>query len=328
MVLNSLGGKNQKNMGDSIVMTSNYYDVMVIGSGPAGITAALYGARLGLNVLVFGDIPGGNTHMIESLDNFPGFPGGIAGTQFGVQAFQQAQQQGADFTMTRLYQLSWVEDFFTGTDSTGQKYISTSAIIATGRIPRRLKVPNANLKGIHFCSLCDGPLYRGKGATLAVIGSDNTAGQHTLTLARLADKVLLVSRTKGFQMDDALANRINEQTNISLLAGTEVIDYVGDETIEGIVVRNQEDEKKMLVVDGVFLAVGWQTNTKLLNLPVNTTSAGYLKTNNKLMTSYPGLFAAGDVRESDMYQVLTSCADGARAAKYCAEFLEEKNHLQ
>jgi thioredoxin reductase (NADPH) len=175
-------------------MATNHYDVMIIGAGPAGITAALYGVRLGLNVVVLGDIPGGNTFMIESLDNFPGFPDGITGTQFGVQAlfgvqaFQQAQQEGAAFTMTRLNQLTRVEGLFTGTDTKKQKYTSTSAIVATGRTPKRLSVPNANLKGVHFCSMCDGPLYRGKNATLAVIGSDNAAGQHAITLARIADK--------------------------------------------------------------------------------------------------------------------------------------------
>jgi thioredoxin reductase (NADPH) len=311
-------------MGDSIVMTSNHYDVMIIGTGPAGITAALYGVRLGLNVVVFGDIPGGNTYIIESLDNFPGFPGGISGTQFGVQAFQQAEQEGAAFTMTRLQQLSEEQGLFKGTDIKNQNYTSTSAIIATGRIPKRLKVPNANLKGVHFCSLCDGPLYRGKNAILAVIGSDNGAGQHALTLARIADKVLLVNRSKGVQMDAAITNRINEQNNISMLSGTEVIDYEGDETIEGIVVKNQEVDRKIIAVDGVFLTFGWQTNTKMLHMHVEKTTTGYLKTDEKFMTSCPGLFAAGDVRDSDMYQVLTACADGARAAKYCSEFLEEK----
>lgn len=306
-------------------MTSNHYDVMIIGTGPAGLTAALYGVRLGLKVVVFGNIPGGNTNMITSLDNYPGFPEGISGTQFGVQAFQQAEKQGADFTMTRLQQFNVETGFFSGTDSKDQKYTSDCAIIATGRAPKRLKVPNAGLKGIHFCSLCDGPLYRGRNATLAVIGSDNTAGQHALTLARIADKVLLVSRNNEFQMDAALTNRIRGQKNISLLPRTEVIDYEGGRAIEGIVVRDQHAEKKVLAVDGIFLVIGWQTNIKLLQFPVDTTPSGYLKTDKRLMTSNPGLFAAGDVRDSDMYQVLTACADGARAAKYCAEFLEEKN---
>jgi thioredoxin reductase (NADPH) len=307
-------------------MTINNYDVMIIGTGPAGITAALYGVRLGLNVVVFGDIPGGNTYMIESLDNYPGFPGGIPGAQFGVHAFQQAQEDGAFFSMTRLQQLTREQGFFTGTYTKKRKYASASAIIATGRIPKRLTVTNANVKGVHFCSLCDGPLYRGKNATLAVIGSDNAAGQHAVTLARIADKVLLVSRDKEFQMDEALKNRIGRLHNITLHSGTEVIAYEGDGAIEGIVVKNQETERKMIAVDGVFLAVGWQTNTKMLDVPVETTAAGYLKTDHKLMTSCPGLFAAGDVRETDMWQVLTACADGARSAKYCAEFLEEKNH--
>ena len=305
-------------------MPANHFNVMIIGAGPAGITAALYGVRLGLSVVVFGDIPGGNTYMIESLDNYPGFPGGITGTQFGVQAFQQAQQEGADFTMSRLHQLTKVEGLFTGTDAKKQEYTSTSAIVATGRIPKRLSVPNANVKGVHFCSMCDGPLFRGKNATVAVIGSDNGAGQHAITLARIADKVLLVSRSKGFQMDAALTNRIGALSNVTLLSGTEVIDYEGHGVIEGIVVKKQGAGKKVIAVDGVFLAVGWQTNTKMLHLPVDATAAGYLKTDDTLMTSCPGLFAAGDVRNTDMYQVLTACADGARAAKYCAEFLEKR----
>jgi len=306
-------------------MATSHYDVMIIGAGPAGITAALYGVRLGLDVVVLGDIPGGNTFMIESLDNFPGFPDGITGTQFGVQAFLQAQQEGAAFTMTRLNQLTRIEGLFTGIDTNKQKYTSTSAIVATGRIPRRLSVPNANLKGVHFCSMCDGPLYRGKNATLAVIGSDNAAGQHAITLARIADKVLLVSRSEEYEMDAALTERINALSNITLHSGTEVIDYEGNGAIEGIVVAGQEVDRKIIAVDGIFLAVGWRTNTKMLHLPVKATAAGYLKTDVKLMTSCRGLFAAGDVRETDMYQVLTACADGARAAKYCAEFLEKRN---
>ncbi len=306
-------------------MTKNHYDVIIIGTGPAGITAALYGVRLGLKVVVFGDIPGGNTYMIESLENYPGFPGGISGTRFGVQAFQQAQQEGAVFTMIRLSQFSQEKEQFIGIDAAKQKYTSGTAIVATGRIPKRLSVPNANVKGVHFCSLCDGPLYRGRNATLAVIGSDNGAGQHARTLARIADKVLLVSRNKEFQMDAALSKGIKALNNITLLPGREVIDYKGNEAIEAIVLEGREGDKKTIAVDGVFLAVGWRTNTKMLHLPVEASTAGYLKTDGKLMTSCPGLFAAGDVRETDMYQVLTACADGARAAKYCAEFLEKKN---
>ena len=198
-------------------MATNHFDLMIIGTGPAGITAALYGVRLGLNVVVFGDIPGGNTYMIESLENYPGFPGGITGTQFGVQAFQQAQQEGAVFTMSRLHEFTKEDDQFIGIDTAKQKYTSTSAVVATGRIPKRLSVPNANLKGVHFCSMCDGPLYRGKKATLAVIGSDNAAAQHAITLSRIADKILLLSRSKRVQMDAAHTKHINAINNTEII---------------------------------------------------------------------------------------------------------------
>ena len=108
----------------------------------------------------------------------------------------------------------------------------------------------------------------------------------------------------------------------------EVIDYDGDMAIKGLVVKNQAAEKKVLPVDGIFLVIGWQTNKEFIQVAVDTTPEGYLKTDTKLMTSCPGLFAAGDIRDSDMYQVLTACADGARAVKYCAEFLEERKMLQ
>jgi thioredoxin reductase (NADPH) len=220
------------------------------------------------------------------------------------------------------------EGVFSGTDTLGQKYHASCAVIASGRTPRRLKVPNALFKGVHFCSLCDGPLYRNKNATLAVIGKDNAAGQHALTLSRIAEKVFLVSRTKDFQMDTVLTSRIQAQNNIELLPGTEVIDYSGNGTVNGIEVRDQEGEKKEIAVDGIFLAVGWQINTKMVHLDVDKTPAGYLKTDTKLMTSCAGLFAAGDVRASDMYQVLTACADGARAAKFCFEYLDEQGHFK
>jgi thioredoxin reductase (NADPH) len=306
-------------------MTDNHYDVMILGTGPAGTTAALYGQRLGLRTVVFGDIPGGNVYMIESLDNFPGFPGGIPGTQFGVYSFQQAQNEGAVCTLTRLDRLTYADMLFQGTDSSGLEYSAPSAVVATGRVPRRLAVSNAEMKGVHFCSICDGPLYRGKDATLAVVGSDNAAGQHALTIARVAKKVLLVCRSKHLAMDAVHQNLIERQANSRVLLNTEVLRYEGLDIIEGLVVKTPGESEKIIALDGVFLAIGWQPNTRVLDLPVELTPGGYIKADEKLMTSLPGLFAAGDVRDTDMWQVLTACADGARAAKYAAEYLEQIN---
>ena len=304
-------------------MSESRYDLMILGSGPAGLTAALYGQRLGLNVIVFGDIPGGSTYMIQHLANFPGFLEEISGTQFGTMTFQQAQREGAFFTMTRLQRLGHENDTFVGVDVDGYQFVASCAIAATGRIPKRLAVANAGIKGVHFCSICDGPLYRDQDAVLAVVGSDNTAGQHAVSLARIAQKVLLISLSNKLAMDAAHKNLIEKQKNIELLLNTEVTGYKGADVIEGVEVSSKAGKDRELAIDGIFLAVGWRPNTKMLDLQVEKTSEGYLKADQKLMTSFPGLFAAGDVRETDMWQVLTACADGARAAKYAGEFIEK-----
>jgi len=301
---------------------ANHYDLMILGAGPAGITAALYGQRLGLKTIVFGDIPGGSSYMIENLANFPGLVEGTSGTQFGTMAFQQAQKEGANFTLTRLERIDHGNEVFIGVDVDGHEHTALTAIVATGRVPKRLAVSNPNLGGVHFCSICDGPLYRGKNATLAVVGSDNTAAQHALLLSRIAHKVYLICRSQNLKMDAVHKNQIEQQNNITLLVNTEVTGYNGQQFVESVEIAAKEKEKQGLPVDGIFLAIGWRPNLAVLKIEVQKTAEGYLATNEKLMTSFPGLFAAGDVRDTDMSQVLTACADGARAAKYASEFLE------
>ena len=303
-------------------MPENQYDLMIIGTGPAGITAALYGQRLGLTTVVFGDIPGGSVYMIENIMNYPGFIGGVSGAQFGTMAFQQAQSEGAYFTMSRLERLSSADGLFKGNDANEQEYVASSAIVATGRVPKRLAVPNAHVKGVHFCSICDGPLYRGKSATLAVVGGDNAAAQHALSLSRISDKIMLICRSDSLQMDAAHINQIEKQHNIDVHLNTEVTGYKGLDLIDGIVIKSKGAQEKEVPVDGLFLAIGWRPNIKILDIQLEKTPEGYLRTNEQLMTSFPGLFAAGDVRDTDMWQVLTACADGARAAKYAAEFMD------
>ena len=301
---------------------ANSFDIIIIGTGPAGLTAALYGQRLGLRCVVFGDIPGGNLFMVDNLANFPGFPGGIPGTEWGVKTFQQAQIEGAMFTMARLESLEQAGNTFSGTDVNGMRYSAPSAIVASGRVPRRLPVAHSEMKGVNFCSVCDGPLFRGKNATLAVVGSDNAAAQHALTLSGIADKVIVVYRSHELIMDAAHRERIASQDNIDLMPGTEVTGYVGLDLVEALEIAASSGGTETLSVDGVFLAIGWTPNTEMIKLPVETIDGGYLKTDGKLMTSIPGMFAAGDVRDTDLYQVLTGCADGARCALYASEFIK------
>ena len=302
-------------------MPDKRIDILVVGTGPAGMTAALYGQRLGLRTVVCGDIPGGNLYMVERLSNFPGFIDGIAGMELGVKIFQQAQVEGAQFTMARLKKLQQVDGMFQGMDVNGQEHTATTAIIATGRVPIRLPAEKANLKGVNFCSVCDGPLYRNQNATLAVVGSDNSAAQHAITLARIADRVFIIYRSAETKMDAAHAAQLAGQKNIEILGETEAIGYKGLDMIEALKVRSRSGETHEIPVDGVFLAIGWRPNTEILDFDLKKTPDGYLKTDVTLMTSFSGLFAAGDVRDTDLWQVLTACADGARAAKSAAEHI-------
>lgn len=304
-------------------MSENQYDVIIVGTGPAGLTAGLYAQRLGLNVIVFGDTPGGITYMIDNIANLPGFLGGVSGSEFGVKLFQQAQMEGAFFSMSLLDTLADVDGQFTATDANGLACSAPCAIIATGRYPKKLPVAHEEMKGVNFCSVCDGPLFRDKNATLAVVGSDNAAAQHALTLSRVATKVYLVCRSQSLLMDAAHRQLVTNQENIEVLSGAEATGYVGLDFVEALSVKTGNDETENITVDGVFLAIGWIPNTKMLDIPVERTSEGYLITDETLMTSKPGLFAAGDVRKKNLYQILTACADGARAAKYASEFLEK-----
>jgi thioredoxin reductase (NADPH) len=302
---------------------ANAFDIIIIGTGPAGLTAALYGQRLGLRCVVFGDIPGGNLYMVDNLANFPGFPGGIPGTEWGVKTFQQAQTEGAMFTMGRLESLAQDGNAFSGTDVNGIRYSAPCAIVASGRVPRKLPVTHSEMKGVNFCSVCDGPLFRGKNATLAVVGSDNAAAQHALTLSRIAEKVLVIYRSPEMIMDVSHRERLAGQDSIELMPETEVTGYVGLDLLEAIEIAAPSGGTETLSVDGVFLAIGWTPNTDMVKMPVETIDGGYLKTDGKLMTSIPGMFAAGDVRDTDLYQVLTGCADGARCALNAARFIKK-----
>lgn len=306
-------------------MADDQFDLIIVGIGPAGLTAAIHAQRMGLRAVVFGNTPGGNLYMVESLMNYPGFPGGIAGTQFGIAAYQQAQQEGAVIPLTQIEELQHRDNRFVGTDEYGKQHVSPTVIVATGRKPKTLEVPNADKPGIYFCSVCDGPLFRGKNATLAVLGGDNMAGQHCLALAKVADRVILIHGQDRLKMETVIQKKIEQKDNVDILLNMEVVGFTGQDAIDGIVVLKRKTEEETIPVDGVFTAFGWHPNTDMIKISVETSAEGYLKTDEKLMTSFPGLFAAGDVRDTDMWQVLTACADGARAAKYAMEYLEGIN---
>ena len=156
---------------------------------------------------------------------------------------------------------------------------------------------------------------------------DNAAGQHALVLARIAHRVLLICRSKTVKMDAVYQNQLADQPNIELCLGLEIMACQGSDALERVEVRNPQGEHSEIHLDGLFLAIGWQPTSQLLDFEVSKTADGYVKTDAQLMSSFPGLFAAGDVRDTDMFQVLPACADGARAAKYAAEYLRKHRFI-
>lgn len=304
-------------------MAHNVFDLMIVGTGPAGLTAALYGRRMGLEVVVFGDTPGGNLVKIELVPNFPGFIGGVPGAQLGAMMFAQVQNEGALLPMARLEQLIQRDNNFLGITETGEEYQASVAIVASGVVPNRLDVPNSDKKGIYYCAICDGPLFRNKEATLAVIGGGNMAAHEALFLAHFGKRIIMIHRGDCLRCEAALTKAIAGTGNIEVLLNAQVLSFGAHEQIDSVNVTLTGQGNVNIPVNGVFLAIGWGADLGVIKLPVKTTLEGFLETDDKLMTSVPGLFAAGDVRNTDLRQIVMACADGARAATYASEFMRE-----
>ena len=305
-------------------MQEKLCDLIIIGSGPAGLSAAIYSQRQGLSATVFGDTPGGNLYMIESVKNYPGFHEGVPGMQLGVFMYSQAQSEGANLTMTNVDSLEKSGERFVAKDTSGNIYSAPLAIIAAGSTPKRLNVQNAALDGIHYCALCDGPLYRGKNAVIIVVGGGDRGGHLCVFLSKIARQVILIDKGSSLKMSAAQQKAVAVAENVEVLLNTEVQAFIGEGELKGVRVSSPDGQRKELSADALFMSIGWAPNVSMMRFSVAATPEGFLKTNDRLMTSCAGLFAAGDVRDSDVKQIVTSCADGARAATYAAEFLRLK----
>lgn len=302
-------------------MSENQYELIIVGTGPAGLTAAIYGQRLGMRTIVFGDTPGGNLYMIETLSNYPGFAEGITGSKIGLDAFTQARKEGAFLPMTRLNLLSHDGEQFMGIDADSHQYFARAALLACGAEPKIPDIPNADNKGIYYSALAEGPLFRNRQATLGVIGCGLMAVNESLYLSGIAGRVILICQEPELEAEISFIKALQKRDNVYVLLNTRVVSFVSrKEHVEGLLVIVGE-EKKKIRVNGVFMAVGWEPNLKILKIPVKTCDNRFIKTDKRLMSSFPGLFAAGDVRDTDMRQVITACADGARAASYVYKYL-------
>jgi len=301
------------------------YDVIIIGAGPAGLTAGIYAARGGLRTgIIEMGMPGGQAAATEKIENYPGFPEGIGGYELMNKFHQQAQVYGAEFIFEQVLQLELMGSIKKITTDS-KTYEARAVIIAAGSQPRLLGVPGEDVfhgRGVSYCATCDGAFFKGK--KVVVVGGGEAALEEGAYLTKFADEVIIVHRRTGFRASQITKDRAKNNPKVRFELDTVVEEVLGTDHVEGVRVRNiKTGETKNLMVDGVFVFVGTQPNDKFLRGELNVGERGYIITDNQLGTNIPGVFAAGDIRNTTLRQVATAVGDGALAAAEVEKFISE-----
>lgn len=299
------------------------YDVIIIGSGPAGLSAAIYGQRAKLNTLVIEKQPmsGGQILNTYEVDNYPGLPG-LGGFELGMKLRAHADTMEAAFVQGQVERVEKNGSFWcVVTDK--ESYDTKTVVFATGADHRKLNVPGEEEltgMGVSYCATCDGAFFRDK--VTAVVGGGDVALEDALFLARACEKVYLIHRRDQFRGAKVLQEKVFATENIEVVWDTQVEEILGNDKVEGIRLYNKkEDTRRELSVDGVFIAVGISPNTQLAKDVVDLDQGGYIIAGEDGRTNAPGIFAAGDLRTKQLRQVITAAADGANVVTSVESFL-------
>ena len=297
------------------------YDVLIIGAGPAGLTAGIYAARAGAKVgIVEKSAPGGKANLANDLENYMGTDG-ISGSDLMIKSFAQAEKYGAEF----------IFDEVTGVFPDESKAVLKggdvkykSLILAVGTYDRKTGVENEKDfigRGVSYCAVCDGNFFKGK--TVVVAGGGNTAFKDALYLAMIANKVYIVHRREGFRAEKILVERAKNNEKIEFVLNGVIGAFHGNEKLESVDVKFKDGGVKTLETDGVFVALGAEPETGFIPSEIKKDDKGYIVTDDKMQTSVKGIFAAGDVREKNLRQIVTASSDGAIAGQFAAEYALE-----
>ena len=299
------------------------YDMIIVGGGPGGYTAALYAARAGLDVLLIERLsPGGQMNLTEKIDNYPGFPEGVDGFQLSYNMQQQAERFGAKTKYAEVLELQ-LEGEEKSVRTNEGIYLAKTVVISTGANPRQLGVERENEmigRGVGYCAHCDGGFYRGK--RVVVVGGGNSAVAEALYLSRIAKEVILVHRRDTLRATQIYLKPLQEAPNVRILWDSEVAELLGDEVLSEVKIRNlKTGEEQLLEVQGLFVSIGRKPATDLVKDQLTLDGAGYIMAGEDTKTNIPGVYAVGDVRTKELRQIVTAVADGAMAAHVAEQFL-------
>ena len=300
------------------------YDIIIIGAGPAGLTAAIYARRASKNVLVLeAKSYGGQIINTLDIENYP-VEEHISGYDLATKMYNQAKNLGAEIVFEKVIEIKNLEKE-KEVITTKNTYKTKTIILATGSENRKLNLPQEEEligRGISYCATCDGAFYKKK--NVAVVGGGNTALEDALYLSNIASKVYLIHRRENFKADESTVNSLKEKDNVEFIYNSTVTKLNADKRLESIEVTNKNNEKRILEVDGLFIAVGRIPETENFAKLINVDSAGYIIAKEDCLTNVEGIFTAGDNRTKEVRQLVTATSDGAVSATAAIKYLNEK----
>ena len=304
------------------------YDVIIVGGGPAGLTAGIYAARGGLkSAIVELAMPGGQAASTENIENYPGFPNGINGFELMTLFHKQALSFGVEFIFEEVQKLE-LNQSIKKIHTNSQVLEARSVIITAGSKPRPLGVPGEDVfrgGGVSYCATCDGAFFKGK--TVVVVGGGDAAIEEGTYLTKFAEEVIIVHRRTGFRASQTAMNRAKENPKIRFELNAVVEEILGSNNVEGVRIKDVlNGTKREIRADGVFIYVGTDPNAQFIEGEIETDDRGYILTDHRLQTNIVGVYAAGDIRNTPLRQVATAVGDGALAAVEVEKYLSESNN--
>ena len=301
------------------------YDMIIIGGGPGGYTAALYAARAGLDVIVLEKLSaGGQMALTSQIDNYPGFEDGIDGFTLGEKMQAGAEKFGTKTEYAEVFSVD-LKSIPKVVETSEGTFYGHTVVLATGASPRDLGVSGEKElvgRGVHYCAACDGMFYKGK--TVVIVGGGNTAAADAFVLSRIAKKVILIHRRDTLRATKIYHDPLMRAENVEFRWNSTISEFISDEKVTGVKIKDvNTGEESVVECDGVFISVGRKPATELVKDQLELDSGGYVIADESTKTNIPGVYAVGDVRIKKVRQIVTAVADGSVAAHEAEEYLAE-----